>query len=377
MKKLLIGIIGLLFYTSCSHNNTLESIDLQSPQACSILKRKIKWENPIPSLNAISLMYKGKCYDETISAVDRAKENLGSKTFSVTRETLELFIPEGALTEYVLESYERGFLTFLAAASFKNLNDRTGVTVELNRLYNEETALTYNHGQDSVNALIQAAMWENHMQPGFSSRPFWSWLSKRKDVADSIKTFALERLNQIDNKVIAPIWYISEVGRMPKVDWSLNFVDANSGYFTFKPTQPFLDSCATPKSILVNTSTWFNKIAIRHANSYHPLVNAKSWIRAPFGIAYGISTVAAGAGLAVGGCAIDASVKNGGSLCKVSLKHGIAAMGKSKDVIEYTLQPDLRHWEYVPEAILISSESKLEEGDCLKQLANKEITRLL
>jgi hypothetical protein len=366
---LFLNLLVMLLLYGCAHRRPLSDVNLQSSDRCEVLVKRLDWNQPIDSLNVISWLYRGKCFKETIEQASIAKEKFSHKTFSVVGETIELFIPEGSVTDYVLESYERGYLTFLSANAYRQLEDTQAVTVELNKLYNEETALTYNFGQDPVNALLQAAMWDNHAHASFSSRPFWLWLSNQTTVDASIKRFSDKQILAMDQNAPKRRWQISEVGKFPEINWSLNFTNSEKGYFDFKPSRRFPESCSSDDVVFINTSSWFNKVSMRHSKSYHPFVNAKSWIRAPFGLAYGITTVAAGAGIMVTGCAVDAGIKGDGTLCKFSIQGGAATMSKSGDVVDFALQPDLRHWQEVPEGILLAAEGASLEDPCRKSLA--------
>lgn len=54
---------------------------------------------------------------------------------------------------------------------------------------------------------------------------------------------------------------------------------------------------------------------------------------------------------------VDAAIagKHGGALCELSVKGGIVMMSKAPDVLEGALKPDLRHWEQLPAAFLVTS----------------------
>jgi hypothetical protein len=138
-----------------------------------------------------------------------------------------------------------------------------------------------------------------------------------------------------------------------------------------------MTTCADDQSIVVPTHSWFQKIAIRHSHSYHPLVNAKTWIRLPFGLVYGISTVVAGAGIIVSGCTADAGADFKGQLCYLSIRGGTAVMASSGEVVKGTLRPDLRHWEDLPAAIFISSDASKGSSTCRKATETLEVRPLL
>ena len=106
-------------------------------------------------------------------------------------------------------------------------------------------------------------------------------------------------------------------------------------------------------------------MAIRHSHGYHPLLNVQAWIRLPIGLTYSLVPLAAGAGVMVGGCVLDAAAKGSGSLCQLSVIGGMALMRTAPDVLEGALQPDLRHWEHVPAAFVVTRASMPELESCL------------
>ncbi|HYX35957.1 MAG TPA: hypothetical protein VE954_22885 [Oligoflexus sp.] len=236
----------------------------------------------------------------------------------------------------------------------------------------------HNHGQDPVNALLQAALWDNFPSEGFSSRPFWLWLTQSDKADRRLREFAQKRIKQIDRKQVgtATPWQIFEVGRFPEVTWSMKFTSSPSGYFSIQPKPAFPLACADDAGILVPTSTWFHKIAIRHSHDYHPLVNVKSWIRLPIGLVYGITTVATGASLVVGGCALDIAAKGDRALCKISIQGGTVLISKSDDVVDSALSPDLRHWEHLPAALYLRL-GESGSGPCFKRATDIGLQRVL
>lgn len=346
---------------------------------CVKEKDLINWDDQIGTLNRISRLFQLQCYQEVIKVGGKAREKFRSKTFSIIDESLEFFVPEGTVSDYVLESYERGYLSFLISLSYLHLDNQNDFRVAMNRFYREEIAFLYNHGQDPVNTLLQAVLWDNYPREGFSSRPFWLKLSQDPDVLPSLTKFARLRIAEIDQKKTPAPWSIAAVGRFPRLDWNMKFIDSKSGYFEVKTSTPFPQGCVDEGTVLIPTTSWFKKIAMRHSRSYHPLVNAKSWIRLPVGILYGISTITAGASVIVGGCALDGAIDpkgSGGALCRISIEGGLAIMGTSDDVVEATLRPDLRHWETVPAAFVLVQDQKKSE-QCLKAMDKLEKQKLL
>ena len=371
------SIICSAILSGCVTKGPLEPMPALGPARCEFIRDKIDWSDQVQTLNHISELFQNGCYQATVETGRKAREDFRHKDYSLIKESAELFLAEGSVTDYVLESYERGYLTFLIAISYLHLQQEGAASTELNRLYSEEVAAIYNHGQDPVNALLQAVLWENLPRDGFSARPFWLWLSRSKSTTKELSTFALDQVHAIDANAKRATWQIEALGLFPELDWSMNFVDSTNGYFTVRPKRPFDPPCVDANGILVPTTSWFDKIAIRHSHNYHPLLNAKSWIRLPFGMIYGISTSVTGAGIMVGGCALDASSKGNGALCKLSIEGGAAVMSKSGEVAGYVLRPDLRHWENLPAAIYISAGNSPKERRCAARAKAQGARRLL
>jgi hypothetical protein len=158
------------------------------------------------------------------------------------------------------------------------------------------------------------------------------------------------------------------MGWFPQLDWDLQFSSSASGYFSITPRQPFITSCASDTGLLLSTESWFNKVSIRHSHAYHPLLNVQTWIRLPVGLTYSLIPVAAGAGVMVGGCVLDAAAKGKGALCELSLIGGVALMRTAPAVMEGALRPDLRHWEDVPAAFVVTRALTPEQEPCLANL---------
>jgi hypothetical protein len=73
---------------------------------------------------------------------------------------------------------------------------------------------------------------------------------------------------------------------------------------------------------------------------------------------------------------IDAAGSGKGALCQLSVIGGVALMSTAPQVLEGSLRPDLRHWEEVPAAIVVTRASDSDQEPCFpKQGAN--VKRLL
>ncbi len=322
---------------------------------CRTIAEEIDFRDRIGTLSRIMEAYRYRCYETVIHLGTRVQEKYRFKTFSLLKETGNIFLPDGAVVDYILESYERGFLAFLLSASYFQLGRPEASQIELRRMDHEVIAQLYNYGEDPVNILLGAVLWEKHGDTG-ESRVDWNRIEGQEGVDPGIRSRARVRMNAIDQEeALSRDWKVYAIGRLPEADWGFKFMDSTNGYFTVEPQSEFLPDCASETGFRISTRSWFEKIGMRHNNRYHPLLNAQSWLRLPIGILYGITTFASGAGIAVSGCAVDATGDLQGVLCRVSIEGGLILMSQSPKVLRYTLKPDLRHWENLPSGFLLTT----------------------
>jgi len=330
------------------------------------------FSNRIETLNRLAAAFAQRCYRTVATSGAKAQSEYRYKTFSVTRETASIFLPDGTLTEYVLESYERGFLGVLLAASYLNLQKTEEAKVELRRLDHELFAPLYNYGEDPVNLLLSAVMWE---RLGELAEARVDWLRLRDvrspfhDPDEAVRSFAAQQVERIDHGTPAALpWHLYAVGTFPEVQWDLQFTGSTNGYFSVWPARPFTTPCMSETGARLSTQSWFEKLAVRHSHAYHPLLHLQSWIRLPIGVTYSLVPVAAGAALAVGGCVADASLSShrGGSLCEVSVRSGTVLMSQAPKVLKWALEPDLRHWERIPATFVMTRATDLSQEPCAR-----------
>ncbi len=354
----------ILLFTACQHGEVPPS----STAACSRIGQNMNFSESVKTLNQLALAFSQHCDETVIHDGARAQAEYRYKTFHVLKETASIFLPDGTLTDYVMESYERGFLSVLLAVSYARRGQPDDAKVELRRLDQELFTPLYNYGEDPVNLLLSAALWEQLGEPG-EARVDWLRLrdlaSLRKDSNEAIRAFAARQVRRIDEgRPLAGGWRIYGLGQFPGVDWDLQFTGSDKGYFLVTAQGEFLPACASPTGVLISTHSWFEKIALRHNNAYHPLLHAQSWIRLPIGTMYSLVPVAAGAGVAVGGCMLDASTRGKGALCEVSVHGGMVLMSTAPEVFKWALEPDLRHWERIPGSFVVTTASDLGDERC-------------
>jgi hypothetical protein len=340
--------------------------------SCSEIEQQINLSDRIDTLNRLADAFAERCYDTVIVHGEKARSEFRHKTFSLMKETGNVFIPEGSFIDYVLESYERGYLSLLLAASYANVQKPEEAKVELRQLDHELFTPLYNYGEDPVNLLLSAVLWE---RVGEVNESRVDWLRLRdlglmwKGQQDAVRVFAARQVDRIDEgQGFSEPWHVYGIGRFPELTWDLQFFGSTNGYFSVKANGEFLPACQSDTGVRLSTRSWFDKVAIRHSHGYHPLLNVQAWIRLPFGLTYSLVPLAAGAGVMVGGCMLDAAGKGNGALCQLSVIGGMALMRTAPAVLEGALQPDLRHWEHVPAAFVVTRASKPELEPCLPKL---------
>ena len=356
---LLIGLVGC----QTGGGRTLHGT------SCSEIEQRIDLSDRIDTLNRLADAFAGRCYDTVIVQGEKARSEFRHKNFSLIKETTNVFVPEGSFIDYVLESYERGYLSLLLAASYANVQKPDEAKVELRQLDHELFTPLYNYGEDPVNLLLSAVLWEG---VGEVNEARVDWLRLRdldvmwKGKQDAARVFAAQQVDRIDNtQGLSQPWQVYGIGRFPELTWDLQFFGSASGYFSVTAKEDFLPACRSDTGVRLSTQSWFEKVAIRHSHGYHPLLNVQAWIRLPIGLTYSLVPLAAGAGVMVGGCMIDAAGKGNGALCQLSVVGGAALMRTAPAVMEGALQPDLRHWEHVPAAFVVTRASKPELERCM------------
>jgi hypothetical protein len=328
-------------------------------------------EDPLVQLKLVSSLYDHKCFSEVVILGREIRDHSRDKVYNIFAETLEFFLPAGSTTEYVLESYERTYLSFLMAASYEHLGQREDSSVEIRRAYDEGKAQIYNYGEDLVNLVLQAVLWENSNEP-LNARPFWLKVQRRSEEA-KLQDFASQRISALDQRQSrSGRWRIYSYGHFPQLDWHMNFESKDSGYYEIKQKHAFHKSCASEHSLFISTQDWARKVAIRSRMDYHPLLNLKSWTRLPIGVTLGGTAAVAGIGVGVGGCGAGiylASAGHGsgdiaGQLCEGSFNLGKEIFNKSGAITNYVLEPDLRNWQQVPEGFYITDQDISPKETC-------------
>ena len=368
--------LGMGCQSTSTHHSRVLPLETSFPR-CDQIEKYIDVRDRIETLRDIAKAFYAGCDQIVITYGTKVQSGYRYKTYSVLKETSNIFLPDGTLIDYVLESYERGFLTVLLAMSHYREHNFEASKVELRRLDHEIFTPLYNYGADPVNLLFSAVLWEmlgEHHEAWVD----WKRLASLEDLDESIRNFVSHRLTVLGtDKEQTGEWEIHAHGRFPNIDWNMKILDTASGYFSVNTQQNFPPGCSSESGVMISTNSWFQKIAMRHNSEYHPLLNAQSWMRLPVGVVYSLTTFTAGAGLAVGGCVLDAYAKVEGSLCRISVEGGMKLIRASPNVLSRTLRPDLRHWDNVPSSFLLTSVGDDESEPCLANLSDQDQLRTI
>lgn len=316
-------------------------------------------------LDQISDLYDGGCYKEVIELGKDFKNKYREKKYSISTEASEVFFPEGHFTPYVMESYERSYLSLLMALSYSQLGSQENADIETRKSTEEQFSELYNKGEDPINLLLQAIYWENREKSSEKSRPFWKRITESKDSDKELKKFASERIIEIDAQKNPQPWTVYKLNSFPDLDWSIRFNQNNSSYYSLTPKEPFSPACQSANSLQISTELWLKKIAHRYDKNYHPFLNLKSWTRLPVGVIYFGTLLSAGVSVTIIGCVIDAKAGADNKVCELAGEAGSELAKEGALVFKGVIKPDMRHWKNIPNGFLITRNKDNTEDPCV------------
>ena len=368
-------LISLLFLTACSSKPKLKYPEKTTSTDCNELLFQSQKLNNQLQLNTISDLFSKNCFHEVIALGQYVRSIHRDKFYKGTTEAVELFIPEGTVTEYVMESYERGYLALLMSISYLKLRNEESGLIELRKANQELSAQLYNHGKDPITIMMLAALWDRYDTS--ASRPLWKYLSEFPKESDQsvqeLTQFAQKRIQRIDqnpSELIA--WNIRGFGELPSLVWKSDFISRKKGPYRIYTKEDFPQACHEQEHLFISTKAWVDKLSHRYANEYHPFLYTKSLLRAPVGVGYGVVGVTTGVAVGASGCLILGSLATkmsdeaSAEVCRLSFELAGVIINSSSDLVEYILKPDLRHWQKLPRAIVLSKNESKAESHCQK-----------
>lgn len=232
---------------------------------CAEIEPGITLSQSVTALNQLPDAFARQCHHTVIEYGTSALAEFRQKTFHVIAETFSVFLPDGTLTDYVLETDERGFRSLLLAASYARQQQYDDAKVELRRLDHELSAPLDNYGEDPVNLLLSAVFRE---QLGEQGEARVDWLRLR-DIGglptppDTIvRAFADRQIRRLDEgRPQRPLRHVYGLRRFPAVQWDLPFASSNKGYVLITATEPFPAACASETGVRILTRSWLETIA--------------------------------------------------------------------------------------------------------------------
>lgn len=368
MSAAITVLLAAIIQMGCATTTPLK-VKLATPEdyKCAKHVEDLPGRKPLVLLEKVALLYESSCYEQVIELGRFIRKHHRDKEYSLSRETISVVAPEDSLSEYVLESYERAYLAYLMAASFKAMGKEEAASIELRKSYTEGKALLYTYGEDPINAILIATLWET-LGDAELARPFWKKASESQDVSSTTKEFAQQRWEQLETQAPKK-WHVLKLGEMPELDWSTNLRNAKAGYFDVHPKSAPKSVCRSETGVMEPTTAWTKKISMRYSSSYHPVLNAKSWVRLPIGVAYGLTTFTAGIAFSAGICYLSLSVSSGRSNCSEAFKLAAEAVALTPKVTNYVIAPDLRHWKKMPGTVMVTSAENLEDEKCWESVS--------
>ena len=100
-----VGIVWIAGLLIGCHSGDVRK---QNARDCAAIEQSIDLSARIDTLNLLSEAFAARCDELVVKYGAQARSRFRHKSFSVTRETANVFVPDGTFIDYVMESYERG-----------------------------------------------------------------------------------------------------------------------------------------------------------------------------------------------------------------------------------------------------------------------------
>ena len=313
------------------------------------------------TLNKTFQLYHDRCDKEFLKIAPIVREHFRDKTYSLSQDGADMVSRSGTQTEYVFEAHERTYLSFLIASSYFRLGQIEDSKIELRRMRDEQNAQLYNYGQDPLNTVLQAVMWENLGEPD-SARPFWKKIEESNVTKDSLKEFARVQQKRLDQHQKQE-WDLNTLGGFPELEWNFSSKDLSKSYYQVKSIGSFADTCVDHHLLVVSSEPWLSEIQDRYDLSKHPQAYVGTVSRGVVGATFSGAVTLTGVGLGLGVC----MVVHNADACSYALQIGAAIAIYGLQATGTYLSPDLRHIEYLPAGIAVGPKGSTPSASaCLK-----------
>ncbi|HRO68362.1 MAG TPA: hypothetical protein PL182_12405, partial [Pseudobdellovibrionaceae bacterium] len=359
-----VWIFVLVVLTSCAGRSP-KNLPLMEPTSSSC---QVSWmsldEKPVPALlRGVNSLYQEGCDNEVMGLGRLILERSRDKVYSISREASEFFLSDGVSTDYVLEGYERVYLSLLMSMSALRSGRPSLAEMHLRKAGEDQRAQIANPTDDPVLTALQATLWENLGQAS-NARPYWKRLREKRSASGGLRAFADAQIKRLDRDKAPTSWIISvSPQRMPAPRWKSTRFSFEGQIYDFQPDRSFVPACEAPagSAALMATESWFQELRNRHSIDRRPLTMAKGLTRGAIGVTFAATVGAAGVGLAVLGCG---SERGSQAACEASLKMAFALASLGFTLTESYLEPDVRHWENLPGGFYLSRGTPPAEGAC-------------
>lgn len=363
-----------LVLASCASTSQLRvpAVDSTSVQ-CSLIWANLESTKSQQILLSLTKLYENQCDAEVVLLGDQVRRHYRDKVYFLGKESAEFIGTDGSTTDYVLEGYERSYLSTLMAMSEVRRKRFAKAQVELRRVYEEQKALIYNESEDPVTIAVQAVLWENTGDPA-EARVHWKRLSENRRADATSRLFALDRIDKIDRRDPLRPWEIYSLGVFPEINWEFSLANLGSSYYRLKPASRFPSSCSEgQEGLLVSAEPWFQELEKRYSMERHPLTFAKTVTRGAIGLSVGAVTGTLGVGVAVLGCY---AAKDSQQACEAAIRLGMEMAQAGFTLTENYLTPDLRKWPNLPGGFFFH-ETGAKSSTCVSTEADRGTLRLL
>lgn len=111
--KLIVAYAGGFYLAMALRGCQSGELRKQNVRACIEIEKSLDLSERVEALNLRSEAFTAHCDVLVVRYGAQARSQFRHKTFSITGEAMNVFVPDGMFTEYILESYERGYLSIL------------------------------------------------------------------------------------------------------------------------------------------------------------------------------------------------------------------------------------------------------------------------
>ncbi|MBX3041428.1 MAG: hypothetical protein KF789_12040 [Bdellovibrionaceae bacterium] len=354
----------VLWLASCASRppKTLPLVEYTS-SSCQSLWLALD-EKPVPTLlRGINTLFQKNCDNEVIGLGRLILEISRDKVYSISQEASEFFLSDGASTDYVLEGYERVYLSLMMSQSASRQGNRSLAEVYLRKAGEDQRAQITNPTDDPVLTALQAALWENLGQIN-NARPHWKQLRDKKSVAKGLRGFADLQIKRLDQNKAPTTWIVATSSQqLPTPRWKSTRFSFEGQIYDLQPDRSFIQACESNdgRAALISTQSWFQELRGRHSIDRRPLTMAKGLTRGAFGLTFAATVGTASVGLAILGCGTEGSNQ---FTCEALLKAAFSLAALGFTLTESYLEPDVRHWEGLPGGFYLSQSEISEVGHC-------------